>query len=86
MPFAVTRILLDKNDIEWLKIKPLQMLGMMKDKTLPPQDAYNAGQKWYDEKLKKELEWEDKVERQVKEASEDRQPPAHPQRSAQTSD
>jgi formate dehydrogenase subunit gamma len=47
VPFAATRMLLDKDDIEWLKIKPLQMLGLMKGKALPPQDAYNAGQKLY---------------------------------------
>jgi formate dehydrogenase subunit gamma len=40
-------MLLDKDDIQWVKIKPLQMLGLMKDKPLPPQDAYNAGQKLY---------------------------------------
>ena len=47
VPFAVSRMLLDKDDIQWLKVKPLQMLGLMKDKSLPPQDAYNAGQKLY---------------------------------------
>jgi formate dehydrogenase subunit gamma len=47
IPFALHRMLLDKDDIEWIKIKPLQMLGFMKDKELPPQDAYNAGQKIY---------------------------------------
>jgi formate dehydrogenase subunit gamma len=47
VPFAATRMLLDKDDIEWLKVKPLQMLGFMKDRELPPQDAYNAGQKLY---------------------------------------
>lgn len=47
VPFAAHRMLLDKDDIEWLKIKPLQMLGFMKGKELPPQDAYNAGQKAY---------------------------------------
>ncbi len=47
VPFAATRLLLDQDDIEWLKTKPLQMLGFMKDKELPPQDAYNAGQKLY---------------------------------------
>ena len=47
VPFAAHRMLLDKDDIEWMKIKPLQMLGLMKDKELPPQDAYNAGQKIY---------------------------------------
>ena len=40
-------MLLDGDDIEWMKIKPLKMLGLAKDKTLPPQDAYNAGQKLY---------------------------------------
>ncbi len=47
VPFAATRMLLDRDDIEWMKIKPLQMMGFMKDKELPPQDAYNAGQKIY---------------------------------------
>ena len=47
VPFAAHRMLLDKDDIEWLKVKPLQMLGFFKDKQLPPQDAYNAGQKLY---------------------------------------
>lgn len=47
VPFAATRLLLDKDDIDWLKIKPLQMLGLFKGKPLPPQDAYNAGQKAY---------------------------------------
>jgi formate dehydrogenase gamma subunit len=47
VPFAAERVLLDKDDIEWLKVKPVQMLGFRKDKSLPPQDAYNAGQKVY---------------------------------------
>ncbi|MCZ7551694.1 MAG: hypothetical protein B6D39_06075 [Anaerolineae bacterium UTCFX2] len=47
VPFAITRLLLDRDDIEWFKIKPLQMLGFHKDRELPPQDAYNAGQKAY---------------------------------------
>ena len=47
VPFSKERLLLDKDDIEWLKVKPLQMLGFMKEKALPPQDAYNAGQKLY---------------------------------------
>ena len=47
VPFAAHRMLLDWDDIEWLKTKPLQMLGFFKDKELPPQDAYNAGQKLY---------------------------------------
>jgi cytochrome b subunit of formate dehydrogenase len=34
--FAQHRMLLSKDDIEWLKIKPLQMLGFLKDKPLPP--------------------------------------------------
>lgn len=47
IPFSRERLLLDRDDIEWLKVKPMQMLGFMKDKPLPPQDAYNAGQKLY---------------------------------------
>jgi len=47
VPFTMRRMLLDKDDVEWLKIKPLQMAGMLKEKELPPQDAYNAGQKLY---------------------------------------
>ena len=47
VPFAAHRMLLDKDDFQWLKVKPLQMLGLMKGKPLPPQDAYNAGQKLY---------------------------------------
>lgn len=47
VPFAAQRMLLDKDDINWLKIKPLQMMGMFKGQDLPPQDAYNAGQKAY---------------------------------------
>jgi formate dehydrogenase subunit gamma len=47
IPFARNRMMLDKDDIEWLKVKPFQMMGFMKDKPLPPQDAYNAGQKIY---------------------------------------
>ena len=45
--FAGERMLLDKDDVDWLKLKPLQMLGLAKDRPLPPQDAYNAGQKVY---------------------------------------
>jgi formate dehydrogenase subunit gamma len=47
VPFAVTRMLLDRDDIEWLKVKPAQMAGFIQDTPLPPQDAYNAGQKLY---------------------------------------
>ncbi len=47
LSFAGARMLLDKDDLEWLKVKPLQMVGLMKDRPLPPQDAYNAGQKAY---------------------------------------
>lgn len=47
VPFAAHRMLLDKDDIDWLKIKPMQMLGFKKGEALPPQDAYNAGQKLY---------------------------------------
>jgi formate dehydrogenase gamma subunit len=45
--FASERMLLDKDDLAWLKLKPLHMLGLAKDRPLPPQDAYNAGQKLY---------------------------------------
>ncbi len=47
VPDGLRSLLLTHDDIEWIKIKPLQMLGFMKDKELPPQDAYNAGQKAY---------------------------------------
>ena len=47
VPFAATRMLLDRDDLEWLKVKPAQMMGLLKDKPLPAQDAYNAGQKLY---------------------------------------
>jgi len=45
VPFAMKRMILDQDDIEWLKLKGLQILG--RKVTLPPQDAYNAGQKLY---------------------------------------
>jgi len=45
VPFAKKRMLLTPDDIEWLKLKGLQIIG--KKVTLPPQDAYNAGQKLY---------------------------------------
>jgi formate dehydrogenase subunit gamma len=47
LPWSMSRMLLNRDDLAWLKIKPLQMLGFMKDRSLPPQDAYNAGQKLY---------------------------------------
>jgi formate dehydrogenase subunit gamma len=47
VPFAKDRMLLSPDDIEWFKVKPAQMVGLNKDKALPPQDAYNAGQKAY---------------------------------------
>lgn len=47
IPFAATRMFMDKDDWRWLMIRPLQMFGLMKDKPLPPQDAYNGGQKLY---------------------------------------
>lgn len=47
VPNGIKSLVLDSDDIEWLKIKPLQMFWLMKDKELPPQDAYNAGQKAY---------------------------------------
>jgi formate dehydrogenase subunit gamma len=45
IPFATKRMLLDNDDVAWLKLKGLQLLG--RKVTLPPQDAYNAGQKLY---------------------------------------
>lgn len=45
VPFAVHRMWIDKDDIEWLKKKPLEMLGF--EVEMPPQDAYNGGQKLY---------------------------------------
>ncbi|NPV67453.1 MAG: hypothetical protein HPY64_09945 [Anaerolineae bacterium] len=47
IPFAATRMWMDKDDWRWLMIRPLQMFGLMKDRPLPPQDAYNGGQKLY---------------------------------------
>ena len=47
LSFAGERMLLDKDDLEWLKVKPLQMMGFLTGRKLPPQDAYNAGQKVY---------------------------------------
>jgi len=45
IPFSTERMMLDRDDIEWFKLKPLQMLGF--EVTLPLQGAYNAGQKAY---------------------------------------
>jgi len=47
LPFSRERMLLDRDDVEWLKVKPLQMLGLARGRPLPPQDVYNAGQKLY---------------------------------------
>lgn len=47
VPFAATRMFMDRDDWRWLMIRPLQMFGLMKNKALPPQDAYNGGQKLY---------------------------------------
>ncbi len=47
LSFAGTRLFLDKDDIRWLIVKPWHMLGLRKHLELPPQDAYNAGQKIY---------------------------------------
>jgi len=47
IPFAATRMWMDKDDWKWLMVRPFQMFGLMKDKPLPPQDAYNGGQKLY---------------------------------------
>jgi formate dehydrogenase subunit gamma len=45
IPFTVQRMVMDKDDLNWLKAKGLQILG--KKVLLPRQDAYNAGQKAY---------------------------------------
>ena len=45
VPFARKRMLLTPDDIQWLKLKGIQLIG--RKVTLPPQDAYNAGQKAY---------------------------------------
>lgn len=45
VPFAATRMAMDKDDFQWIARKPFEMLGF--DVELPPQDAYNAGQKVY---------------------------------------
>jgi formate dehydrogenase subunit gamma len=45
VPFAKKRMLLTPDDIQWLKLYGMKLLG--KKVTLPPQDAYNAGQKIY---------------------------------------
>jgi len=43
VPFARKRMLLTPDDITWFKLYPMKLIG--KKVTLPPQDAYNAGQK-----------------------------------------
>jgi formate dehydrogenase gamma subunit len=45
IPFAATRMAMTKDDWEWLRKKPLEMLGF--EVEMPPQDAYNGGQKLY---------------------------------------
>ena len=45
VPFAATRMAMTKDDWVWLARKPLDMLGLKTE--LPPQDAYNGGQKLY---------------------------------------
>jgi formate dehydrogenase subunit gamma len=45
VPFAKKRMLLTHDDIQWLKLYGQKLLG--RKVTLPPQDAYNAGQKIY---------------------------------------
>jgi formate dehydrogenase subunit gamma len=47
IPFAATRMFMDKDDWKWLMIRPFQLFGLMKKRELPPQDAYNGGQKLY---------------------------------------
>lgn len=45
VPFSSRNMMMDRDDIEWFKMKPLQVLGFKAE--LPPQGAYNAGQKAY---------------------------------------
>lgn len=47
IPFVATRMWMDRDDWQWLMVRPLQMFGLMKDRQLPPQEAYNGGQKLY---------------------------------------
>lgn len=47
IPFVAQRMWMTKDDWVWLLIRPVQMFGFMMDKQLPPQDAYNGGQKLY---------------------------------------
>lgn len=47
LPFSRERMFLDRDDVEWLKVKPLQMIGLARGRRLPSQDVYNAGQKLY---------------------------------------
>jgi len=43
---ALKEVILTKNDLEWLRLKPFSMLGMT-DTPLPEQEKYNAGQKLF---------------------------------------
>ena len=43
---AIREVWLTRDDVRWLKSKPLAMLGIG-DAKLPPQDKYNAGQKLF---------------------------------------
>ena len=45
IPFGERNMAMDRDDWEWFKMKPLQVLGFKAE--LPPQGAYNAGQKAY---------------------------------------
>lgn len=45
IPFGARNMAMDRDDVEWFKMKPLQILGLKAE--LPPQGAYNAGQKAY---------------------------------------
>ncbi len=47
IPFAAQRMFMDRDDWKWLMIRPFQMFGFKKNQELPPQDAYNGGQKLY---------------------------------------
>lgn len=44
---ALRELLPSYDDVKWLMVKPLVMVGLADKKHLPPQDKYNAGQKLF---------------------------------------
>lgn len=45
--FGNTGLCLDENDIKWLIVRVLKILGKKEDEELPPQGAFNGGQKLF---------------------------------------